>query len=399
MLDHARRYNGNYGWSIIPIRPGTKAAACAWTEFQQTRPTDEQLAGWFGNGRSCGLAVIFGDVSDGLICRDFDTLEGYQQWAAEHPDLAATLPTVETARGRHVYCRSGHRGIVKMDDGELRGAGYCLLPPSRHPSGLVYRWLIPPDGDIPSITDTRAAGFLRGDVTERAERTEDNGGLQSEQKQLGGVVDEGTAPPTNCPVLSVHSVLSVTRDSDPEIDRAILDTIPSAIGRRNRQVFELARALKGIPRLADGHVDALKPYVRQWHKVGLNKGVIGTEPLEETWIDFLHAWPKVKFPKGEEPMLAIFQRAKDSPLPRRYEGKGLRLLMALCRELQRSSGDKPFFLACRTAAWLLDLGQNGHMKAWRWLDLLVHDHVLEEVEKGARGKRRATRYRYIEDDL
>ena len=38
--------------------------------------------------------------------------------------------------------------------------------------------------------------------------------------------------------------------------------------------------------------------------------MIGTEPFEETWIDFLLAWPKVKFPKGEEPITKVFERAK-----------------------------------------------------------------------------------------
>ena len=141
----------------------------------------------------------------------------------------------------------------------------------------------------------------------------------------------------------------------------------------------------------------LKPHVQQWHRIGLEKGVIATEPFDETWIDFIHAWPKVKFPKGNEPMIAILKRAKASPPPaaaQHYESDGLRLLVALCRELQKVSGNKPFYLACRTASSLLELGENGHVKAWRWLDLLVHDRVIEAVERGERGRRRATRYRY-----
>ena len=108
----------------------------------------------------------------------------------------------------------------------------------------------------------------------------------------------------------------------------------------------------------------MKPYVRRWHRIGLETGVIATEPFEETWIDFLHAWPRVKFPKGNEPMIAILQRAKDSPPPavaQNYEGDGLRLLVALCREFQRESGRNRSSSACRTAARLLGLGENGHV--------------------------------------
>jgi len=141
-------------------------------------------------------------------------------------------------------------------------------------------------------------------------------------------------------------------DDDQETERVVLETLPTGVGRRNRQVFELARTLKSIPLLADAPADDLQCYVRYWHRCGVERGVIGTEPFEETWIDFLQAWPKVKFPKGAEPMMVIFQRAqRGSPCEAasQYEQDELRVLVALCRELQRASGDHPFFLGCRTA--------------------------------------------------
>jgi len=59
--------------------------------------------------------------------------------------LARTSPTVETARGRHVYFRGDFDGVQHLAGGELRGArSYCLLPPSLHPDGVNYRWIIPP---------------------------------------------------------------------------------------------------------------------------------------------------------------------------------------------------------------------------------------------------------------
>jgi hypothetical protein len=35
------------------------------------------------------------------------------------------------------------------------------------------------------------------------------------------------------------------------------------------------------------------------------------------------------------------------------------------------------------------------MYAWRWLLLLQHDRIIEEVERGEPGKRHASRYRYL----
>lgn len=411
LLDSAIRY-ADLGLSIIALRPRTKNRPLGkWKPFQSRAADIQQLRKWFANGNN-NIAVVLGSVSANLGCRDFDTMQGYQRWAIEYPDMAKMLPTVATSRGRHVYFRTSAANLCFVDlrtlnppeDGEYRADSghYCLLPPSQHPDGPFYHWLIPPDGELPFVTDVCAAGLLpkSAHVTEEGAReqriTEDNGITEA----IKGEVCVSIAPPPNGPVLSASSVLSVTSD-DNEIERAIQDNVPSAIGRRNRQVFELARSLKAIVRLADAPVDALKPYVRRWHTVGLARGVIGTEPFEETWIDFLHAWPKVRFAKDNQRILAIAQRAKDSALPsaaENYEGDGLRLLVAICREFQHESGKQPFFLACRTAALLLGLGENGQVTAWRWLGLLVHDGVLEEVERGERGKRRATRYRYTGRD-
>jgi hypothetical protein len=155
--------------------------------------------------------------------------------------------------------------------------------------------------------------------------------------------------------------------------------------------------LKAIPRLADAEPDDLKTALWQWHQLALLKQVIGTEPFEETWIDFLKSWPKIKFPRGQEPMTAILEKAKTAPLPHaamRYDLDALRLLVAVCRELQHVSGEGEFFLSCRTAGKLLGVD---HSTAARYLFLLAHDGIVEAVEKGDRTRCRATCYRYRAD--
>jgi hypothetical protein len=142
----------------------------------------------------------------------------------------------------------------------------------------------------------------------------------------------------------------------------------------------------------------------------LKRGVVATVAFEESWIDFLRAWDRVRFPKGSFELTAILQRAKDSSPPpeaEQYESQGIRLLVAICRELQKETADKPFFLSSRTAATLLGLKcmrnvdavlqeADDQVTAWRWLGLLVHDGILEETEKGTSGKKgRASRFRYI----
>jgi hypothetical protein len=335
------------------------------------------------------LAVILGEVSGELTCRDFDVQQAYDQWAADHPNLAATLPTVATARGRHVYFRSNHSGITKLADGELRGGGgYCVLPPSRHPKGPEYHWLIPLSQEAPPwVEDVRAEGFLGVMSADHVtERTEDNRGLLKRTEAMRGCVSAS------------HESLQV----DIETHKVVIESLPKAIGQRNRQVFELARALKGMAQWSDGPADCCKHAVRLWHRVGRERGVIGTEPFEETWVDFVKAWSKIKFPKGAELMREILDRVKQQPLPpaaSRYEQTEFQWLVGICAELQRRHGDEPFFLSCRTAAGVLDLkdsrGQPAYMKTSRWLFLLEHDGILLEVEKGNMNRRRASRYRYV----
>lgn len=394
------------GWSIIPMQAGTKMPTLrSWASYQTARPKEGSVRNWFRDGLDVGIAVVLGDVSRGLICRDFDQMESFERWAEQYPQLAAELPIVETSRGRHVYfvgdveqireASRNAKSIIEYDDGELRGGGLCMLPFSRHPSGKTYQWLRAPESDIPKL-DLAETGFARswGDVacvtesTERAESTETTERTQTPEVILAC---------QSVSRLQNDSPLAVTQDSlqlhsQDAIEHAITSTLPTAPGQRNKLVFVLARALKAIPGICDAPAKELDSIVRRWHQLALP--VITTEPFEETWIDFLKAWPKVKFPLGADPMTDILQRAISNPMPKaaeRYEQQRLRLLVSLCRELQASAASEPFYLSCRTAGRLLEVD---HMTANRWLFLLESDGLLTVTQKGSRETNKATRYRY-----
>ena len=94
-------------------------------------------------------------------------------------------------------------------------------------------------------------------------------------------------------------------------------------------------------------------------------------------------------------MAQIFAKAVNTDEPavaRRYEQGQLRLLVALCQELQRAAGERPFYLSCRTAGRLLGVD---HTTAWRWLFLLEHHQVIKTVAKGSQSTGKASRYRYL----
>ncbi len=181
-----------------------------------------------------------------------------------------------------------------------------------------------------------------------------------------------------------------------DITLAIETTIPWKSGIRNRQIFEFARALKAIPRLMDVEPQELRWAVKDWHKQALP--YITTEDFEETWADFLYAWPRVNYPKGLARIVDLLDKARLNPVESvDYDRKELRDLVALCRELHEENFPEPFFLACRTVGALFRVDSK---TAWRWLFLLESDGWIQTVEKGRETLDGgwATRYRYLSDE-
>lgn len=373
MLDDILAYHRR-GWCIIPVRRGTKQAAVKWKRYQTERPSEQMLRRWFRNGQHVP-AVILGEISDGLACRDFDDLAAYEQWAAAWPDLAATLPTVETGRGRHVYFKTDNPVYLDLGDvGELRGDSKhcCMVPPAVHLSGKPYRWLVALPDELPVIDP-----FLSGLAGTAKQPT----ALQKTPEEDGGLLKEDGSR-------RVGVVLS--DDDARRVREATEATIPARARQRNDGIFEFARRLKGIPALADKPAEALKPLVREWHRQALPH--IGTIAFEATWINFLKGWPNVKWPANGDFMPTILERAKTRPVGN-YEEHGIAVLAAICRELGLVRADRVFYLSCRKAGKMLGVS---HTTANGWLFLLEHDGIIRTIAKGGtpENPRRATRFLY-----
>ena len=115
VLDAALQYAAS-GLSIIAIKPRTKNQPIGkWKPYQSCPADESQLRKWFGNGYANNIAVILGAVSGNFGCRDFDRMESYDRWAADHPELAQSLPTAATSRGRHVYFRTDPANLCFVD--------------------------------------------------------------------------------------------------------------------------------------------------------------------------------------------------------------------------------------------------------------------------------------------
>lgn len=138
----------SFGWSVIPVRAGTKKALVKWEPFEKKRPTEEQLQSWWKKWPDAQLAVITGKIS-GFVAVDFDSPEAVEAFESTICQLPATIRQ-ETGKPNHFHYLFQYPPDTdrlpnfarRMDDVDFRGdGGYILVPPSVHPNGKQYQWM------------------------------------------------------------------------------------------------------------------------------------------------------------------------------------------------------------------------------------------------------------------
>lgn len=369
-LDYAGR-----GWSIIPVRG--KVAAVKWERFQARCPSEAELRS-FAWGKATGLAVILGPVSGSLACRDFDLADAYQAWAKAHPAEAKNLPTVRTARGFHVYF-AGAAGVrtAHLDDGELRSAGsYCLVPPSHHPDGPTYEWVVPlPKGDVPAV-DPAAAG-------------------------LGEMLHRSTPEYTVTPSLrhSVTPAVEGSADCAAEIAAAVESVLPYREHQNHSQLFTLARALKTLERKRGAKMttEDFQKAIELYHGRAQERGFLRPGFTKEDYLqELLDGFQSAKYGLGEcNKITEAWEAAKMAVPPARAENLSpdFRQLVCFVRELQGRAGQEPFFLSVRQLQAIG--GMESAMQANRRLRWLVREGYLREITKGSVKNRLASTFRFV----
>ncbi len=148
MLKEALRYL-EMGLSVIPLRHKDKKPLTSWDDYQKRRSQEWEVEEWWATWPDANIGIVTGKVS-GLVVVDVDGEKGLE--TAKRLGLPET-PTVKTGKGEHYYYRhSGNgeiRNVQKKDSLpgiDLRGdGGYVVAPPSIHPSGEAYQWVIPLD--------------------------------------------------------------------------------------------------------------------------------------------------------------------------------------------------------------------------------------------------------------
>ena len=146
----AALHYAEYHWSVIPIRAYDKRPLIKWQEFQQRRASEAEINEWYQRGTNANGGIVTGKGS-GIVVLDIDFQHGGDKslatWEQQHGPLPRTVEVKSGGGGRHLYFKHPG-GVVHNKVGlapgiDLRGDGGCIVaPPSSHPSGNAYLWLI-----------------------------------------------------------------------------------------------------------------------------------------------------------------------------------------------------------------------------------------------------------------
>jgi len=150
----AKRYL-ELGFHPIACLPREKRTWVEWKKYQTQAPTLKEMSGWWGARPDANVALVFGR---GTFAVDLDG-EGAEALLVEKGiQLPENAPRSKTGTGYHVLLSSDRPvpdcvGLLSNGNGshiDIRGVGYIVAPPSVHPSGAIYRWIVPPTGQLPA---------------------------------------------------------------------------------------------------------------------------------------------------------------------------------------------------------------------------------------------------------
>ncbi len=277
--------------------------------------------------------------------------------------------------------------VAAFHDGELKIKN-CLvtLPPSKHPDGGHYEWIIDPfHRAIPIVYNVADAGLMPP-----VSKT----GLSGARAQ---VLQPCQSMPTHFQEGGAQAALF--RDDGTLDERAFDDllswTLPTGFGQREYCLWKVARSLKSLDETRHLRIDELEPIVRRWHQLALPN--VKTKEWYETWGAFARCWERVTVPLGEEGdyrMTEILDRARRAGCPRDLGTQSIDpvygLAAAICRELARESDNLEFYLDCRVLGRLCGVSFGS---AAGCLRALAASRVIAKVKAAEKGK--ATEYRYL----
>jgi putative DNA primase/helicase len=254
MLDEALRYLAA-GLKPIPVAKGAKRPSLpAWTDYQRRAPTAAELEAWFQEGYQGNVGTV---IPPGWLVIDFDGGKDAEALLnAAGVQLPEDAPRVRSGSGGyHAYLRlpPGVRDFGKVPgrsflhatDGEgnpckpfvevLTVNNFAVLPPSVHPNGKPYEWVVELEGAPPEAPAALLALVAQktGNPVGGAKAAKP---AKSKAGNAPGWVEElskGTGPGTHDDSMTKLAGYYVRKGLAVQ---QVIDIIDSGYGRRSWQV-------------------------------------------------------------------------------------------------------------------------------------------------------------------
>ncbi len=150
------------GYHVIPVAPGDKKPMVAWKEFQHEQPSIAHLMKWWSKNPDANVGIILGQNRFAVDLDGGEEAEELLRGAGII--LPPDAPRSKTKSGFHVFLSSENsvpdkiavlrsnvdradgsltpKGKVRRAQVDVRGLGFVIVPPSIHPSGVQYEWII-----------------------------------------------------------------------------------------------------------------------------------------------------------------------------------------------------------------------------------------------------------------
>lgn len=173
------------GFAIFPLKPRSKEPATAHglNDWFDDPDSAKELWARFPN---YNIGIACGSPSHGLLVLDLDvsdTKDGrasLKAWEAAHGELPETAVAETGSGGRHYLFRTNRTNIRPSANIELGvdvrcDGSYIVAPPSIHPHGGMYEWLVHPDECGIATADANVYDFL--------DHVQRNGGVDEDRPQ------------------------------------------------------------------------------------------------------------------------------------------------------------------------------------------------------------------------
>ena len=365
---------------LLPWPAGCKGNRKKWKHLQlpdmsaSTHLAELEKAG--------NIGVALGKVSNGLITIDIDDEEYLEPFLQANPLVRNTLRTT-AQRGCNIWlrCTTDYPRPCKLRNrsgdeiGEWRTDGNQTIIAGTHPDGVPYRFVV----EKPVITIDYPE-IVWPDVILPPGATESKRVRRVIEKEVVSVSVSGGG-------LQIQASFGVD---------VIAQVAPTDYHQNNNSLFKLARLVKSYEKAIGRLATVLERQfvfdrwclvARRFWRPELTR--------DDYYAEFLEACSYARIGLDENPIEVAVSRAKSDPLPQvqGFTDERIRLLVAICREIQQLTEDNPFFLPTRKLGEILGVHWTQVARWLRALEVLRIIH-LAPGEVRRRGGNRSPRYHY-----